>query len=188
MAIAAKTAKANTPRMSDEAVKTKTGKTWKEWFATLDRAGAKKMTHQEIASFLHTRHGVPPWWTQMVTVTYEQHAGLRDKHQRPDGYQISVSRTINVPLSKLYKAVATEKSRSAWLEEEGLVVRNATANKTMRVTWSDGKQNLEFYFYPKGDVKTQIVVQHSKIADAKNAAKLKTYWSTALDRLRQSLE
>jgi len=31
-------------------------------------------------------------------------------------------------------------------------------------------------------------VQHSKISDAKNAAKLKTYWSAALDRLRQSLE
>src|SRR5918993_4824569 len=188
MPTATKTAKAGGPRMSDEAVKAKTGKTWKEWFAVLDRAGAKKMTHQEIANYLHTKHAVPPWWTQMVTVTYEQQAGLRDKHQRPDGYQISVSRTITVPLSKLYKSVASEKSRSAWLEERDLKVRKATPNKTMRATWSDGKQHLEFYFYPKGDAKTQIVVQHSKISDAKNAAKLKTYWSAALDRLRESLE
>ena len=36
------------PRMSDEAVKAKTGKVWKEWFTILDKAGAKKMTHQEI--------------------------------------------------------------------------------------------------------------------------------------------
>ena len=176
------------PRMSDEAVKSKTGKNWKEWFSVLDRAGAKKMTHQEIANFLHTKHSVPPWWTQMVTVTYEQQSGLRDKHQRPDGYQISVSRTINVPLTTLYKSVSNEKSRNTWLDENGLVVRKSTLNKTMRVTWSDGKQHLEFYFYPKGDAKSQIVVQHSKIADAKNAAKLKTYWSSALDRLRQSLE
>jgi hypothetical protein len=188
MTTAIKTAKATSPRMSDDAVKAKTGKTWKEWFAVLDRAGAKKMTHQEIANYLHTKHAVPPWWTQMVTVTYEQQSGLREKHQRPDGYQISVSRTINVPLSKLYKSVASEKSRNAWLAEKDLVVRRATANKTMRVTWSDGKQNLEFYFYPKGDGKSQIVVQHSKIPDAKNAAKLKTYWSTALDRLRATLE
>lgn len=188
MATATKTAKATAPRMSDDAVKAKTGQTWKEWFVILDRAGAKKMTHQEIANYLHTKHAVPPWWTQMVTVTYEQQSGLRDKHQRPDGYQISVSRTINVPLSKLYKSAASEKSRSVWLEEKDLVVRRSTPNKTMRVTWSDGKQNLEFYFYPKGDTKSQIVVQHSKISDAKNAAKLKTYWSTALDRLRQSLE
>ena len=188
MATATKTAKAASPRMSDDAVKAKTGKTWKEWFAILDRAGAKKMTHQEIANHLHTKHDVPPWWTQMVTVTYEQQAGLRDKHQRPDGYQISVSRTINVPVSKLYKSVANEKTRNVWLDEDGLVVRKSTANKSMRVTWSDGKQGLEFNFYPKGDTKSQVVVQHSKISDAKNAAKLKTYWSAALDRLRQSLE
>jgi hypothetical protein len=188
MSTAAKSAKTKAPRMSDDAVKSKTGKAWKEWFAILDRAGAAKMTHQEIANYLHTKHAVPPWWTQMVTVTYEQQRGLRDKHQRPDGYQISVSRTINASLARLYKSVADEKNRSSWLKEKGLLVRKATVNKTMRVTWSDGKQNLEFYFYPKADTKSQIVVQHSKIADAKTAAKMKTYWSDALDRLRQSLE
>lgn len=188
MATATKTAKAASPRMSDEAVEAKTGKAWKDWFAILDRAGAKKMTHQEIANYLHTEHSVPPWWTQMVAVTYEQQRGLRDKHQRPDGYQISVSRTINAPLSKLFKAVSEEKRRLAWLDEKGLVVRKTTVNKTMRVTWPDGKQNLEFNFYLKGDDKSQIVAQHSKIPDARTAAKMKTYWSKALDRLRQSLE
>jgi hypothetical protein len=181
-------AKTSGPRMSDEAVKTKTGKVWKEWFAILDHAGAAKMTHQEIANHLHTKHDVPPWWTQMVTVTYEQERGRRNKHQRPDGYQISVSRTINTPLGKLFKFVADEKNRSEWLDQKGLVVRKTTANKTMRVTWSDGKQNLEFYFVPKGDKKSQLVVQHGKIPDAITAARMKTYWSKALNRLRQSLE
>ncbi len=174
--------------MSDEAVKAKTGKDWKQWFAILDRAGAEKLTHQEIANYLHSKHAVPPWWTQMVTVTYEQQRGLRARHQRPDGYQISVSRTINAPVGKLFKSVSDEKTRSAWLDEKGLVVRKTTANKTMRATWPDGKQNLEFYFYSKGEKKSQIVAQHSKITDAKSAAKMKTYWSAALDRLRQSLE
>ena len=40
--------------MSDEAVKAKTGKTWKEWFAALDKAGATKMGHQDIVKYLHT--------------------------------------------------------------------------------------------------------------------------------------
>ena len=38
-----KNEKTKGPRMSDEAVKAKTGKSWKEWFALLDKAGAKKM-------------------------------------------------------------------------------------------------------------------------------------------------
>lgn len=99
------------PTMSDHAVKAKTGKVWSEWFKILDAAGAKKMTHQEIAALLHSKHHVGPWWTQMVTVTYEQARGLRDKHQKPGGYEISVSRTVDASLSKAFKA---------WTDEIGL--------------------------------------------------------------------
>jgi len=176
--------------MSDDAVKAKTGKTWKQWFSILDRAGAKKMTHQEIVKILHTDHNVGPWWTQMVTVAYEQSRGLREKHQRPDGYQISVSRTVNSPISSVYKAFAGEKERQAWLgkDSDGLKVRTATANKSMRITWVDQKTSLEVGFMDKGAGKSQVVVQHSKLPDDKSAAKMKTYWGKALDRFKATLE
>jgi Domain of unknown function (DUF4287)/Activator of Hsp90 ATPase homolog 1-like protein len=173
--------------MSDEAVKAKTGKNWDQWFAILDKAGAKKMSHQDIVKLLSSKHDVGPWWQQMVTVNYEQARGLRDAHQKPSGYQISVSRTVHVPLGDLYKSVANEKSRSRWLSEDGLEVRKATPNKSLRVTWKDGKTSLEVNFYSKGEDKSQIVVQHSKLADAKAAAKMKTFWGQALDRLRDLL-
>lgn len=174
--------------MSDEAVKAKTGKIWKEWFAILDSAGATKMTHQEIVKLLNTSHAVGPWWQQMVTVNYEQQRGLRERHEKPGGYQISVSRTISIPLTKLYKAFENQKSRARWLAEDGLVVRKATANKSLRVTWKDQKTSLEIDFYAKGDDKSQVVVQHSKLPDAKGATRMKIYWGQALDRLRQLLE
>jgi uncharacterized protein YndB with AHSA1/START domain len=183
-----KAAPALAPRMSDEAVKAKTGRTWKEWFAILDKAGALKMSHPEIVKFLHTKHDVGPWWQQMVTVTYEQSRGMRELHQKPGGYEISVSRTVNVPLAKLYKAFATEKARQTWLNEDGLVVRKATVNKSMRITWSDRKTSVEIGFYPKGENKSQVAVQHSKLPDAKAGAKMKLYWAKALDRLRATLE
>lgn len=137
--------------MSDEAVKAKTGKKWDQWFLILDKAGAKDMSHKEIVKFLNSEHGVGPWWQQMVTVSYEQARGLRDKHEKPAGYEVSVSRTVKVPLAKLYKAIGNETRRRTWLSEEGLLVRKATPNKSMRVTWKDGKTSLEFYFSPKGD-------------------------------------
>ena len=176
------------PRMSDEAVAAKTGKTWKQWFTLLDKAGARMMSHQEIVKLLNTKHDVGPWWQQMVTVTYEQARGLREMHQKPAGYQISVSRTVNTPLAKLYKSFANAKSRSAWLGEDGLMVRTATPDKSMRVTWNDKKTSLEINFYAKAADKSQVVVQHSKLPDAKSSAKMKTYWGKALDRLRGSLE
>ncbi|MFN2491297.1 MAG: DUF4287 domain-containing protein [Pyrinomonadaceae bacterium] len=187
--MAAKTlSRKQSPRMSDDAVKAKTGKNWKEWFTILDKAGVRKMSHQEIVSYVNTKHGVGPWWQQMVTATYEQACGLRDKHERPEGYQISVSRTIAAPVAKLFKSFANEKSRSAWLGADRLAVRKATTNKSIRATWNDGKTSLEINFYPKGEEKAQVVVQHSKLRDAKSSAKMKTYWTTALDRLRTSLE
>ena len=176
------------PRMSDEAVKAKTGNTWKQWFAILDKAGAKKMTHQEIVKYLHTKQGIGPWWQQMMTVTYEEARGLRERHQKPAGFQISVSRTVNVPISMLYHAFANDKARNAWLAEDGLAVRTTTANKSMRVTWNDVKTSLEISFVAKGDDKSQVVVQHSKLPNAKASTTMKTYWGKALDRLRASLE
>jgi uncharacterized protein YndB with AHSA1/START domain len=175
------------PRMSDEAVKAKTGKTWKAWFAILDKAGGRKLTHQEIVKYLHTKHGVGPWWQQMLTVTYEQARGLREKHQKPDGFEISISRTINAPLAKLFKSIANEKTRVAWLPESSLTIRKVTTNKSIRFAWTDGKSSCEVSLLSKTADKTQVVVTHRKLPDAKAAARMKAYWGKALDRLRASL-
>ena len=175
------------PRMSDEAVEATTGKTWARWFKHLDAAGAKKMTHQEIVAHLHDKHGVRPWWTQMITVTYEQARGLRDKHEKRDGYEISISRTIEVPVSKAFKAWTDDQTRRKWLPEE-LTIRRATTNKTLRITWADGKTSVSASFLPKDTGKCQVVAQHMKLPDAKAAAKMKKFWGEALDRLKQMLE
>src|SRR5262249_8171882 len=143
---------------------------------------------QEIVKVLNSKHAVGPWWGQMVTVSYERARGLRAAHEKPDGFQISVSRTLNATLAKLFKSFADRKTRDVWLGEDGLVVRKTTANKSMRVTWKDGKSSLEINFYAKDPGKSQVVVQHSKLADAKVAARMKSYWSNALDRLRDNLK
>jgi uncharacterized protein YndB with AHSA1/START domain len=185
---ALKTDKTKTgPRMSDAAVSAKTGKTWPQWFAILDKAGAQKLTHQEIVTLLNKKYDVGPWWCQMVTVNYEQQRGLRQHHEKPDGFQISVSRTIDTSLPQLFKAFYDEAIRHDWLGEDGLVVRKATNNKSMRVIWKDKKTSLEINFYPKG-TKNQVVVQHSKLANAAAAARMKGYWAKALDRLQETLE
>src|SRR5437588_3077023 len=98
-------------RMSDAAVQAKTGKNWPEWFAVLDKAGAAKMTHKQIAAHLLERLGVSSWWSQMVAVGYEQERGLRQKHQTSAGYQISRSMTVAVPIDRLYSAWQDKKTR-----------------------------------------------------------------------------
>jgi uncharacterized protein YndB with AHSA1/START domain len=175
------------PRMSDEAVEAKTGKTWSRWFKHLDAAGAKKMSHQKIVAHLHDKHQVRPWWTQMIAVTYEQIRGLRDKHEKPEGYEISVNRTIEAPIGKSFRAWTDEKIRKRWLAAN-VTIRKAATNKILRITWTDGETSLAVAFLSKSAAKTQVVAQHSKLPDAKAAAKMKSYWAKALDALKKELE
>ncbi|MBI2868078.1 MAG: hypothetical protein HYX97_07070 [Chloroflexi bacterium] len=181
------TQKRPSDRMSDAAVKAKTGKTWDEWFAILDRAGAVTMTHTEMARYLYEKQHVSGWWSQMVAVTYEQARGLRDKHQRPEGYQVSASKVLNVPIAALYQSWDEAKARDRWLGEKGLMVRKATPNKSIRMTWTDGKTSVDVDFYAKGPDKSQVTVQHSKLPTATKGERMQAYWRAALERLKASL-
>ena len=184
-----KTVKARAiPRMSDAAVKAKTGKTWSEWFVVLDKAGAKKMDHKEIVAYVSERYEVESWWRQMVAATYEQARGLRERHEKPEGYEISVSRTLGVPVTAAYKAWNDARLRGRWLAEKGLTIRKVTPDKSVRMTWIDGKTSVEVNLYAKGDSKTQVVVQHRKLANAKDASAKKSYWAEKLSGLKELLE
>ncbi len=179
---------AYTPPTSDEAVKAKTGKIWPEWFAALDAEGAQKMNHKEIVAVLSDKYGVAPWWRQQVTVVYEQARGLRAKHETTSGFQVSASRTLAAPVAKVFKAWNEPRSRARWLNEPGLVVRKATPEKSLRLTWSDGKTSVEVLLYAKGEAKTQVALQHSKLPSAAAVKRQKAYWTEALDRLKEQVE
>jgi uncharacterized protein YndB with AHSA1/START domain len=174
--------------MSDAAVQAKTGKTWGEWLKILDGARARKMDHKGIVAVLRDRHGLGPWWQQMVTVGYEQARGLREKHQRPGGYEISRSKTVAVPLSELFAAWQNPKSRARWLRHGKLTVRKTVPRKSLRITWVDGKTTVEASFSSKGARKSAVTVQHGKLPDARAAGRMKTYWGRQLERLKDTLE
>jgi hypothetical protein len=90
--------------IGDDTVRAKTGKTWAEWVAALDKAGARTMAHGEIAALLHEKYDVPGWWTQMVTVGYEQSIGKRATRQKADGFAVSASKTLRVSPAAAFKA------------------------------------------------------------------------------------
>ncbi|MBI2516283.1 MAG: hypothetical protein HYV95_05145 [Opitutae bacterium] len=169
------------------AVKKATGRTWIEWVGLLDKAGAKSWPHAEIALWLHKKHKVADWWCQMVTAGYEQASGRRVKHQKPDGFEISVSKTIAAPVAQAFEAWKDAALREQWLPGTPLTVRKATPHKSIRITWSDDT-NLSVNFWPKGPIKCQVVPQHGKLTTAALAEKMKTYWSDKLEALRLFLE
>jgi len=169
-------------QVSNDAVIKATGKDWSYWFKLLDDNGGKKKDHKGIVAILSKHSNLDGWWQQMVTVGYEIARGLRKLHETPDGFQIGKSKTLSAPVDAVYPLWTDDTKREKWLDDPGFTIRKANAEKSLRITWVDGKTHLDVYFYPKGE-KTQVTINHKKLPDSESAEEMKTYWGKQLKQL-----
>jgi hypothetical protein len=174
--------------VGSEAVMRATGRAWDEWLTVLDRAGAKALPHKDIALLLSRKFGVPDWWSQMVTVGYEQARGLRAVYQKADGFAASASRTVGIPLDGLFAAWHDPKMRARWLLDAPVEVRRSTDGKSMRMTWTKGGSSVDVSFVSKGAGKSQVQVQHAQLPSPASVTRQKAFWGEALGRLKSLLE
>jgi uncharacterized protein YndB with AHSA1/START domain len=176
-------------RKSEESVRENTGRAWDDWFKVLDRWGAKDKTHTEIARWLREEQDVDGWWAQSITGAYEQERGLRAPGQRRDGtYSITASKTIDVPVKKLFDAFNNKRVRNRWLGEYELSVRTTRPAKSITADWEDGSTRLTVSFEAKSKVKSQVALAHEKITDASQADELKAFWRERMNQLKKLLE
>jgi hypothetical protein len=174
---------------SDEVLAANTGRAWDEWFALLDAWGAVERPHPEIARWLVEEHQVGGWWAQGVTVGYEQARGLRAPGQRRGGlFEVNASRTVAVPVDRLYAAFADPALRERWLPGATVEVRTTRPAKSLRANWEDGSTRLVVGFTAHGDSKSQVALVHERIPDAGTADKLKAFWRERMAALKQLLE
>jgi len=188
MTVRAKAHNVKLAGVGSDAVLKATGKGWDEWLRILDRAGARKMAHKDIALLLSRRCGVPSWWSQMLTVGYEQARGLRDVYQHADGYAANTSRTFEVDVTQLFEAWNDSRTRARWLPKAPIEVRRAVESKSMRMTWMTGSSRVDVNFFSKGSGRSQVQVEHGKLPTSTAVTRQKTYWSAALGRLKVLLE
>ena len=70
-------------KISDEKVREKTGKSWKEWFKIIDGLEIGTNGHRHVAMTMFNKFKLNAWWSQAVTIRYEWDHGLRTvKNQR----------------------------------------------------------------------------------------------------------
>ena len=121
---------ASQKNVGDDAVREATGQGRDEWFALLDGAEATGWKHRDIASWLVREHQVDPWWSQSITVAYEQARGIRSPGQRQDGtYEASVTRTVALDKVEALRALAAVVAGELGIEPLALNLeaKNATA-------------------------------------------------------------
>lgn len=176
-------------RVSGEVVTGKTGRDWDSWFTLLDKWGAQERKHSEIAGWLTGEHGVAGWWAQSITVAYERARGLRVPGQGRDGaYSVSASKTVNVPVEMLFRAVGDAEMRSRWLPQDLLGVTTSSPHKSTRGRWDGGDGRVAIEFVAKADGKSQIALAHEKLPDPESARRMKAYWAERLNELKRLLE
>jgi hypothetical protein len=172
----------------DDAMVTRTGRTHAEWFRILDEWGAREHNHTEIARWLNSTHNVPGWWTQSVTVAYERARGMRGRHERPAGFEVSITRTLDAAPADVLAAFTDESMRERWLAGSGMRQRRTTAASSVRFDWPEPASRVVVFANPKGTDRTALTVVHEKLPDAEAAATQKAAWRERLGALRAILE
>jgi hypothetical protein len=184
----AKATEGPTLTMSDDAVRRRTGRGWEEWFDMLDAWGASERPHPEVARWLSEEQGVAGWDAQSVTVSYERARLLRAVGERSDGFVVTASKSVAVPVDRLFDAFVDESLRASWLPGAELRERTATRPRGARFDWGDGTTRLVVGFESKGDSKSAAALQHERLADAQEAERMKAYWRARVEVLKQVLE
>lgn len=197
--------------ISDAAVRARTGKSWAQWFAMLDRWGARERTHKEIAAHLHRDLDVTPWWSQMITVEYERRQRGRKIGERPAaaGFSLDVQRTVKSSPQTAFDSFLSAEHLVKWFTKKAradLRVGGAYSNsdgdtgefltleppRRARFTW-DNKRHcpgtiVEFTVRPSGNGKVAVRVTHSRLKTARDREKMKQGWNWAMDSFKSYLE
>jgi uncharacterized protein YndB with AHSA1/START domain len=175
---------------SDEAIRKRTGRGWEAWFDILDERGADELPHREIARWVAGELGIEPlaWNAQAIAVSYERARGLRAVGERAEGFAITVSRTVAVPVERLFDAFVDEAHRERWLPGAELRERTATRPRSARFDWGGGETRVAVTFVSKDEAKSTATLEHSRLADAEEAERMKAFWRERLTALRAQLE
>lgn len=180
------------PRLktSDENIRRRTGRGWEEWFAILDEWGATDRPHREIARWLAEQQGAVPlaWNVQAIVGGYELTRGLREVGEKEDGFAITASRTVAVPVERLFDAFVDPSVRERWLPDADLSERTATRAKSIRFDWGDSATRVNVTFLVRDEAKSTVALEHRRLSNAGEAARLKAYWRERLVALKGLLE
>lgn len=172
--------------VSTDAVARRTGKSWDDWFEVLDSAGAATLDQRGVIAILAQKHGIGPWWQQMIAVGYESLRSKSDKPPAPDGFHINSSCTLNAPVTRVFRLWNDAGERARWLADDRFVVRGATADKVIRARWGKGNSHVAVSFSEKSG-RTEVSVEHHQIESSAAAEQMKAYWAKKLGLLDRAL-
>ena len=101
---------------------------------------------------------------------------------------VNASKTIAVPVERLFDAFDDASLRAEWLPDDSLTVRTATPARSARYDWEDGSTRVNVGFESKGPEKSRVALSHERLPDAETADEMKAWWRERLAALKADLE
>ncbi len=175
---------------SDEVIRERTGRGWEEWFDLLDEAGAAEMTHREMARWLAAEQGndLLAWNVQAVVGSYERARRGRQVGEHEDGFTVTASKTVAVPIERLYAAFVDADQRARWLPDAELRERTVIEPRSARFDWGDDGSRVHVALTAKSEEKSMAALTHERLPDGKEAARMKAFWRERVAGLKEVLE
>jgi hypothetical protein len=185
---------ARNPRIKP--VERATNRTWDDWLRFMDRIGAEDLDHKAIALKVYEeldgtieRAG---WWTQSVTVAYEQHIGRRVPGQRSDGtFQTSVSRSTRFGMDELMaewqEFAAGDETVQAVVVDGDLRVSGTDRRTTWRTKARDGS-SVVVTSEPKGNGTASLVVTQMGLATLELNEEARERWIAVVARFLEGAQ
>lgn len=193
-------------RVGDEAVRAATGRSWEQWFETLDAAGALRWSHKRMVAFLVARGLETPWWQQMVSSTYERVRGIKQVGETADaGFQVGVQRSLPIGVEELWELLLSTEGLGLWLGVQQLPcqrgqtyqgadgtvgeVRTFKAPQRLRLTWQpphlERPTTLQLTLACPRNTRTRTTLRfhHERLADREQRERMRTHWRAVLDTL-----
>ncbi|CAH2398778.1 conserved hypothetical protein [Mesorhizobium ventifaucium] len=163
-----------------------TGRSWEEWLVFLGRIGAADLSHAEIARRVRETGLASGWWSQSITVAYEQHIGRRIPGQDNDG-RFAVSTTKTVPGSMDETLARWATFMTAQKDIGGIAISRGPETSVSRKWryWRCGLANGTRVIAGIGDKpggKSSLAVQHEKLATADDVECWRNYWKSLLNK------
>lgn len=170
------------PEMSDDAIRSGTGKGWDEWCDVIDRFPGRTDGHKAIADHVRDDLGLDGWWAQGVTVGYERITGLRLPHQMADGsFTANKSRTVTVDGDELRHLLLDDDGRAHLFPDVATSLRSKPTAKALRLAVGPGVATVSLE--DRGDGRTKVTIAHERLPAFADVEEWKFYWAAWLDAI-----
>ncbi len=174
-------------RFSDDKLRQATGKSWEQWFAVLDGAGARDMPHKDIARWVYDTAGLPGLWCQTVTVAYEQAIGRRVVGQNCYGeFTAGASVTLDGDLDRALEVWQHKVDGWTAFDDVALIgpprVSSTPKWRYWRANLADGSK-LSIIISAKDAGRSLLAVNHVDVGTLEASQRWKAYWKPLLRTL-----